>query len=243
MGQIIKFNTQEEWKEAGVEPSVTRFLKKLFVDLDDRYDPKSPINLINILYNMGVEVVGMESTDRTEIARLEMREEPRRLLIDTMAVEKDNNIIFEVMAACVKYIYDCKKFIDANYSKPTPELLDMYREIVSEAADDLPIPRYANYVNKKGVAKKKRLSLSDKKLYRKYLVDKEVQTLHTEEGFENYKKTLISDLIFREGFPDYVIENMDGKIRDDAIFAKALASRDAEYEKDPSKIKSFHEFE
>lgn len=243
MGQIIKFNTQEEWKEAGVEPSVTRFLKKLFVDLDDRYDPKSPINLINILYNMGVEVVDMECTDRSEIAHLSMGEEPRRLLIDTMAVGMNKNVMFEIMAACVKYIYDCKKIIDQNYNEPTPELLNMYREIVSEAADDLPIPRYENYVNKKGVTKKRKLSLSDKKLYKKYLIDKEVQSLHTEEGFENYKKTLISDMIFREGYPDYIIENMNGSIRDDAIFAKALASRDAEYEKDPSKIKSFHEFE
>lgn len=243
MGQIIKFSTQEEWKEAGVEPSVTRFLKKLFVDLDDRYDPKSPINLINILYNMGVEVVDMECTDRSEIAHLSMGEEPRRLLIDTMAVGMNKNVMFEIMAACVKYIYDCKKIIDQNYNEPTPELLNMYREIVSEAADDLPIPRYENYVNKKGVTKKRKLSLSDKKLYKKYLIDKEVQSLHTEEGFENYKKTLISDMIFREGYPDYIIENMNGSIRDDAIFAKALASRDAEYEKDPSKIKSFHEFE
>ena len=243
MGQIIKFSTQEEWKEAGVEPSVTRFLKKLFVDLDDRYDPKSPINLINILYNMGVEVVDMECTDRSEIAHLSMGEEPRRLLIDTMAVGMNKNVMFEIMAACVKYIYDCKKIIDQNYNEPTPELLNMYREIVSEAADDLPIPRYENYVNKKGVTKKRKLSLSDKKLYKKYLIDKEVQSLNTEEGFENYKKTLISDMIFREGYPDYIIENMNGSIRDDAIFAKALASRDAEYEKDPSKIKSFHEFE
>ena len=243
MGQIIKFSTQEEWKEAGVEPSVTRFLKKLFVDLDDRYDPKSPINLINILYNMGVEVVDMECTDRSEIAHLSMGEEPRRLLIDTMAVGMNKNVMFEIMAACVKYIYDCKKIIDQNYNEPTPELLNMYREIVSEAADDLPIPRYENYVNKKGVTKKRKLSLSDKKLYKKYLIDKEVQTLHTEEGFENYKKTLISDMIFREGYPDYIIENMNGPIRDDAIFAKALASRDAGYEKEPSKIESFHEFE
>lgn len=243
MGQIIKFSTQEEWKEAGVEPSVTRFLKKLFVDLDDRYDPKSPINLINILYNMGVEVVDMECTDRSEIAHLSMGEEPRRLLIDTMAVGMNKNVMFEIMAACVKYIYDCKKIIDQNYNEPTPELLNMYREIVSEAADDLPIPRYENYVNKKGVTKKRKLSLSDKKLYKKYLIDKEVQTLHTEEGFENYKKTLISDMIFREGYPDYIIENMNGSIRDDAIFAKALASRDAGYEKEPSKIESFHEFE
>lgn len=241
MGRVINFKTQEEWKEAGVEPSVTRFLKNLFIDLDDRYDPKAPINLINILYNMGVEVVEAECSNRTEIARLCMTKKPSVLMIDTYAIENDNTI-YEILAACVKYVYECKKNVDANYSEPTPALISTYRDLVTETADELPIPRFENYVNKKGVTKKRRLSLSDKKLYKKFLIDKEVQSLYTEEGFENFKKTLISDLSFKNGYPKYIIENMEGKIRDDAIFAKALAARDAGYEKNASKNENHFEF-
>lgn len=225
MGKVIEYS-KDKWEEARVETSATRFLKELFSSLGDEYDPKSPINLSNILYNMGISVGG--SNDANYVATLNTSSSPFVLSFGESTLDSFQTGV-EVLAATAMYVFNQRKFVEENYKMeaPTAEIINNYREYLTDAVEDIKIPDRL-------VANKKRLTHSDKKLYKKYIVETQLQEMQTPEGFKEYKKALIAPCAFDVGFLDEMINSESETARLNGLIIRAVAKRDSKYNKENS---------
>lgn len=229
MGKIIEYS-KNDWEEAKVETSATRFLKQLFRSLDDEYDARNPINLTNILTNMGIDVVDVEGSHY--IAYLDTAQSPNLLCLGEGAYSNPQ-IYFSIMAATAMHVFEQRKFVEENYNTEiaTDEVLEEVRDMLTEQVEDLKIPSRL-------VSFKKRLTLSDKKLYKKVLIDEGVNTLRTKEGYEDFKRTLIEPIYFENGFLEGMTSSTDEATRVKGKIIETIAKKDAEYN-----LVNSHDFE
>lgn len=220
MAKIIEYS-KNDWEEAKVETSATRFLKQLFKSLDDEYNPRDPINLINILTNMGIDVIDVE--DELYIASLDTSRSPNLLCIAQGACNNPQ-IIFAIMAATAMHVFEQRKFVQENYNTeiPTDEVVEGVREMLTEQVEGLKIPSRL-------ISFKKRLTPSDKKLYKKILIDKGIEELRTKEGYEDFKRTLVEPIYFEDGFLEGMISSDDEATRIKGKIIDAIARKDAKY--------------
>lgn len=220
MGKVIEYS-KDKWEEARVETSATRFLKELFSSLGDEYDERAPINLLNILTNMGIDVVDVE--DENYIAHLDTSRSPNMLCI-AQGTYNDPQIIFAIMTATAMHVFEQRKFVQENYDTeiPTDEVVESVREMLTEQVEDLKIPSCL-------ISSKKRLTSSDKKLYKKILIDGGIEELKTKEGYEAFKRTLVEPIYFENGFLNGMISSADETTRVKGKIIEAIAKKDAKY--------------
>lgn len=220
MGKVIEYS-KDKWEEARVETSATRFLKELFSSLGDEYDERAPINLLNILTNMGIDVVDVE--DENYIAHLDTSRSPNMLCI-AQGTYNDPQIIFAIMTATAMHVFEQRKFVQENYDTeiPTDEVVESVREMLTEQVEDLKIPSCL-------ISSKKRLTPSDKKLYKKILIDGGIEELKTKEGYEAFKRTLVEPIYFENGFLNGMISSADETTRVKGKIIEAIAKKDAKY--------------
>lgn len=220
MGKVIEYS-KDKWEEARVETSATRFLKELFSSLGDEYDERAPINLLNILTNMGIDVVDVE--DENYIAHLDTSRSPNMLCI-AQGTYNDPQIIFAIMTATAMHVFEQRKFVQENYDTeiPTDEVVESVREMLTEQVEDLKIPSCL-------ISSKKRLTSSDKKLYKKILIDGGIEELKTKEGYEAFKRTLVEPIYFENGFLNGMISSADETTRVKGKIIESIAKKDAKY--------------
>lgn len=200
---IIPFD-QNKWERAGAAVKVDKYLRKIGCD------PKLPVNISNILVNMGFDL--FVSDDPNFFAKLRYSEDDKCLIVNRR-IQKDKVKYIELKAYIISIVNHYQSLAEQNLKTRTKEAIENARFVYEETVDFNEIDEYRALQTHE-----------ERKAFKKKYLDDLVETFFEDHAPDDFVEL---DINIPRNYKETIIYNNDQAEKDLLLFAEELATRDS----------------
>lgn len=200
---IIPFD-QNKWERAGAAVKVDKYLRKIGCD------PKLPVNISNILVNMGFDL--FVSDDPNFFAKLRYSEDDKCLIVNRR-IQKDKVKYIELKAYIISIVNHYQSLAEQNLKTRTKEAIENARFVYEETVDFNEIDEYRALQTHE-----------ERKAFKKKYMDDLVETFFEDHAPDDFVEL---DINIPRNYKETIIYNNDQAEKTLLLFAEELATRDS----------------
>ena len=200
---IIPFD-QNKWERAGAAVRVDKYLRKIGCD------PKLPVNISNILVNMGFDL--FVSDDPNFFAKFRYSEDDKFLIVNRR-IQKDKAKYIKLKAYVISIVNHYQSLAEQNLKTRTKEAIENARFVYEETVDFNEIDEYRALQTHE-----------ERKAFKKKYLDDLVETFFEDHAPDDFVEL---DVNIPRNYKEKIIYNNDQAEKTLLLFAEELATRDS----------------
>lgn len=200
---IIPFD-QNKWERAGAAVKVDKYLRKIGCD------PKLPVNISNILVNMGFDL--FVSDDPNFFAKFRYSEDDKFLIVNRR-IQKDKAKYIKLKAYVISIVNHYQSIAEQNLKVRTKEALDNARFVYEEAVNFNEIKEYRALQTHE-----------ERKAFKKKYLDDLVETFFEKKTPEELVEL---EITIPANYKQKISNGNNAPEKELLLFAEELATRDS----------------